>query len=139
MQRCAGKTVLVTGAQQGIGRAMAVEFAAAGADVAINWLDSCDAAQHVADEVRAHGQRAFPVRADVARTEDLRAMLAAVEHELGPVDILVNNAGVFPRVAFLEMTEGDWDHVLGVNLRGRAFARSSWPRRWSLPGGRAPS
>jgi NAD(P)-dependent dehydrogenase (short-subunit alcohol dehydrogenase family) len=119
--KCAGKIVLVTGAQQGIGRAMAVEFAAAGADVAINWLDEEGAAERVGDEVRGHGRRAMPVKADVAQIEQTEAMVSAVEQELGPIDVLVNNAGVFPRVSFLEMTEGDWDYVLDVNLKGSCF------------------
>ena len=107
--RCAGKVVLITGAQQGIGRAMAVEFAASGADVAINWLDDEGAATRVAEEVRGHGRRALLVKADVARIERVQSMVATVEHELGPIDILVNNAGVFPRVSFLDMSESDWD------------------------------
>jgi NAD(P)-dependent dehydrogenase (short-subunit alcohol dehydrogenase family) len=119
--RCAGKIVLVTGAQQGIGRAMALEFAGAGADVAVNWLDDEAAAAEVADQVRGRGRRAILVRADVAQIEQTRAMTAAVEQELGPIDILVNNAGVFPRVPFLEMTESNWDHVLDVNLKGSCF------------------
>jgi len=119
--QCAGKVVLVTGAQQGIGRAMALEFAAAGADVAVNWLDDEAAAISVADQVRASRRRAMLVKADVAQIEQARAMVAAVERDLGPVDVLINNAGVFPRVPFLEMTEGDWDHVLGVNLKGSCF------------------
>jgi NAD(P)-dependent dehydrogenase (short-subunit alcohol dehydrogenase family) len=118
---CAGKVVLVTGAQQGIGRAMAVEFAAAGADVAINWLDNPDGARRVAEEVRGHSRRAFPVKADMARVDEVRAMVAAVEQQLGLIDVLVNNAGVFPRVAFLDMTESDWDGVLAVNLKGACF------------------
>ena len=122
---CAGKIVLVTGAQQGIGRAMAVEFAAAGADVAINWLDNLDAAQRVADQARALGRRGVPVRADMARIDEVRAMVAAVEQQLGPIDVLVNNAGIFPRVAFLDMTEGDWDQVLAVNLKGACFCAQS--------------
>ena len=68
----AGKVVLVTGAQQGIGRAMALEFAAAGADVAINWLDDDRAAQGVADEVRACGRRAILVQADVGQWNKCR-------------------------------------------------------------------
>src|SRR5260370_28381689 len=99
--QCAGKIVLVTGAQQGIGGAMAVEFAAAGGDLAINWLDDQSAAERVADEVRAHGRRAMMVKADMAQIEQSQAMVAAVERELGPVDVLANNAGVFPRVPFL--------------------------------------
>jgi NAD(P)-dependent dehydrogenase (short-subunit alcohol dehydrogenase family) len=118
---CAGKIVLVTGAQQGIGGAMAVEFAAAGADVAINWLDDETAAERVGDEVRRHGRRAVLLKADVAQVTQSRAMVSTVEHELGPIDVLVNNAGVFPRVPFLEMTEGDWDFVLDVNLKGSCF------------------
>ena len=102
-----GKVVLVTGAQQGIGHAMAVEFAAVGADVAINWLDDENAARHVADEVRARGRRAILVQADVSRIEQVQAMVSAAGEGLGPIAVLINNAGVFPRVPFLEMTEHD--------------------------------
>ena len=117
----AGKVVLVTGAQQGIGRAMALEFAAVGADVAINWLDDEGAAQRVAEEVHARGRRAILINADLGQIEQVRAMVAATEERLGPIDVLINNAGIFPRVPFLEMTERDWDHVLDVNLKGSCF------------------
>ena len=119
--RLAGEVVLVTGAQQGIGRAMAREFAAAGAGVAINWLDDDGAAQRVADEVRARDRRAVLVQADVSRIEQVQIMVSAAQQGLGPIDVLINNAGVFPRVPFLEMTESDWDHVLDVNLKGSCF------------------
>jgi NAD(P)-dependent dehydrogenase (short-subunit alcohol dehydrogenase family) len=121
MQSFAGKVVLVTGAQQGIGRATALAFAAAGADVAVNWLDDRAAAEDVAAQIRVGGRRAAPVQADIGDLGQVRAMVAGVERELGPVDILVNNAGVFPRVTFLEMAEADWDFVLGVNLKGACF------------------
>jgi len=132
--QCAGKVVLVTGAQQGIGRAMALEFAAAGADVAINWLDDEAAATRVAEGVRASGRRALIVQADVARLDAVAAMVAAVEGGLGPVDILVNNAGIFPRVPFLEMGERDWDIVLDVNLKGSCFCAQAAARRMVAAG-----
>src|SRR5271169_4977947 len=119
--QCAGKVVLVTGAQQGIGRAMAIEFAAAGADVAINWLADRRAAEGVADHVRNSGRRALTVKANVADVAQSQAMVAAVEQGLGPIDVLINNAGVFPRVPFLEMKESDWDYVLDINLKGACF------------------
>ena len=119
--QCAGKVVLVTGAQQGIGRAMALAFAGAGADVAINWLDNAGAAEEIAELVRAQGRKAVSVQANVARQPQVEAMLKAVEDGLGPVDVLINNAGVFPRVPFLEMTEADWEYVLDVNLKGSFF------------------
>jgi len=133
--QCAGKVVLVTGAQQGIGRAMAIEFAAAGADVATNWLDDERAAESVADQVRNHGRRALTVKADVGDIEQSQAMVAAVEQGLGPIDILINNAGVFPRVPFLEMTENDWDYVLDVNLKGACFCAQAVARAM-IAGGR---
>jgi NAD(P)-dependent dehydrogenase (short-subunit alcohol dehydrogenase family) len=116
-----GKVVLVTGAQQGIGRAIAVEFAAAGADIAVNWFDDEGAAERVAAEIRGRGRRAVPIKADVAQLEQVRSLVSAAEDGLGPIDVLVNNAGVFPRVPFLEMTESDWDYVLDVNLKGSCF------------------
>jgi NAD(P)-dependent dehydrogenase (short-subunit alcohol dehydrogenase family) len=132
--QCAGKVVLVTGAQQGIGRAMALEFAAAGADVAVNWLDDEAAAERVAEGVRAAGRRALLVQADVARLAAVTAMVVAVEEGLGPVDILVNNAGVFPRVPFLDMAERDWDYVLDVNLKGACFCAQAVAKRMASAG-----
>jgi 3-oxoacyl-[acyl-carrier protein] reductase len=126
--QCAGQVVLVTGAQQGIGRAMAIEFAAAGADVAINWLDDEHAAEGVADRVRNHGRRALTLKADVANIEQSQAMVTAVEQGLGPIDVLINNAGVFPRVPFLEMAESDWDYVLDINLKGACFCAQAVAR-----------
>ena len=123
--QCVGKIVLVTGAQQGIGRAMTVEFAAAGADIAVNWLDDQDAAEQVANQVRDCGRRVILVKADMAQIEQVRSMVSAAQDALGPIDVLVNNAGVFPRVPFLEMTESDWDYVLDVNLKGSCFCAQS--------------
>jgi NAD(P)-dependent dehydrogenase (short-subunit alcohol dehydrogenase family) len=125
---CADKIVLVTGAQQGIGAAMALEFAAAGADVGVNWLDDEGAARHVAEGVRSAGRRAHLVQADVGRIDAVKGMVAAVEQGLGPVDILINNAGVFPRVPFLDMAENDWDFVLDVNLKGAFFCAQAVAR-----------
>jgi NAD(P)-dependent dehydrogenase (short-subunit alcohol dehydrogenase family) len=129
-----GKIVLVTGAQQGIGRAIAVRSATAGADIAVNWLDDERAGNGVADEIRANGRRAITVRADMGRLADIEAMVAAVEEGLGPIDVLVNNAGVFPRVPFLELRESDWDFVLGVNLKGTCFCAQVVAKRMIAAG-----
>jgi NAD(P)-dependent dehydrogenase (short-subunit alcohol dehydrogenase family) len=123
-----GKVALVTGAQQGIGAAIARQFARAGADVAINWLDDEKAAGQVADAVRAAGRRALLCQGDVARLDATRTMVASVERDLGPIDVLVNNAGVFPRVAFLDMQQNDWDYVLDVNLKGACFCAQAAAR-----------
>jgi NAD(P)-dependent dehydrogenase (short-subunit alcohol dehydrogenase family) len=115
------KAALVTGAQQGIGRAMAIAFAEAGADVAVNYLDDAKAAGAVAGAVRERGRRAAVIQADVALPAAAAAMVATAVSELGHIDILVNNAGIFPRVPMLEMQESDWDRVLDVNLKGTFF------------------
>jgi 3-oxoacyl-[acyl-carrier protein] reductase len=131
-----GRVALVTGAQQGIGAAIAVAFAASGADVAVNWFDDEAAAEHVADGVRAAGRRAAVLRADLGRIDEARGLVAAAEAALGPVDLLVNNAGIFPRVDFLDMDEAVWDAVQGVNLKGSAFCAQAAARSM-VQGGRA--
>ena len=124
-----GKVALVTGAQQGIGRAIAVALARDGADVGVNSLDDRHAAEQVVAEVRGTGRRACLVRGDVARASDAEAMVGELARNLGTPAILVNNAGVFPRVDFLAMTEADWDHVLGVNLKGSFLCAQAVARR----------
>jgi len=126
--RLAGKVALVTGAQQGIGRAIAIAFAAEGTDVAINWLDDERAAGEVADTVRARGRRAVLLQGDVGRPDAGPALVAATRAEFGGIDILVNNAAVFPRVNFLDMTEADWDHVVDINLKGTFFCAQAAAR-----------
>jgi NAD(P)-dependent dehydrogenase (short-subunit alcohol dehydrogenase family) len=117
-----GRVALVTGAQQGIGAAIAVALAEEGADVAIAWLDDEPAAAAVAARVRAAGRRAHLVRADVARLADIEKMVTDTAAALGAPDILVNNAGVYPRVKLVEMRESDWDYVLDINLKAGCFA-----------------
>jgi NAD(P)-dependent dehydrogenase (short-subunit alcohol dehydrogenase family) len=120
--KLAGRTALVTGAQQGIGAAIAVALAEEGADVTITWLDGEAAAAAVVGRIRQAGRRVHLVRADVARLADIGAMIADTVRVLGAPDILVNNAGVYPRVKLLEMRETDWDYVLDINLKAGCFA-----------------
>jgi 3-oxoacyl-[acyl-carrier protein] reductase len=115
--RLAGKVALVTGAQQGIGKAIALAYGREGASVVVNYLDSQAAAEEIASQIHALGQRAVPIAGDVAQAADVRRMVEVGE-SLGGIDILVNNAGIFPRVEFLDMTEAQWDEVLNVNLKG---------------------
>jgi NAD(P)-dependent dehydrogenase (short-subunit alcohol dehydrogenase family) len=124
----AGSRALVTGAQQGIGRAIAIEFAAAGADVAINYLDDADAAESVAAAVRAHGGKAVILQADIGVVAQAAALVERTVDVLGGIDVLVNNAGVYPRVAMLEMRESDWDYVLDVNLKANFFCAQAAAR-----------
>jgi NAD(P)-dependent dehydrogenase (short-subunit alcohol dehydrogenase family) len=112
----AGKVALVTGAQQGIGAAIARAFANAGASVVINWLDDQAGAEAVAADVRAAGGEAALVQGSVTYRAAIEAMLAAADG-LGGISVLVNNAAIFPRTPFLELTEADWDGLLNVNLR----------------------
>ena len=134
--RLRGKIALVTGAQQGIGRGIALAFAREGADIAVNYLDDRVEAEKVMREVRATGQRAVLVQADVARPTDAQTMVAQVLSELGGLDVLVNNAGVYPRVPFLEMRESDWDHVVDVNLKGGFFCAQAAARAMVAAGRR---
>jgi NAD(P)-dependent dehydrogenase (short-subunit alcohol dehydrogenase family) len=126
--RLAGKAAFVTGAQQGIGRAVALALARAGADVGVNYLDDASAAARVVRDIEAMGRRAVLVQGDVSVPGQVEAMTATVVKGLGGLDVLVNNAGVFPRVPFLEMKERDWDFVLDVNLKGSFFCAQAAAR-----------
>jgi 3-oxoacyl-[acyl-carrier protein] reductase len=113
----AGRIALVTGAASGIGRAIALAMAGAGARVAINHLGDDTAARKVASDAAALGGEAVVVEADVRRAGQIAAMVAATERGLGPIDILVNNAGVILEKPFLELTEADWDFVVDTDLK----------------------
>jgi NAD(P)-dependent dehydrogenase (short-subunit alcohol dehydrogenase family) len=134
--RLAGRTALVTGAQQGIGRALALAVAREGADVAVNYLDDRAGAERVAEEIRELGRRTLVVQADVSRRAEVDTMVGQVVKALAPPDILMNNAGVFPRAEFLELEEREWDHVLGVNLKG-SFLCAQAAARAMVRAGRA--
>ena len=134
--RLAGKHALVTGAQQGIGRATVLALAREGADVAINWLDDRAAVDRLAAEVKSMGRNAFTVQGDVSNIKDVNRMVDAAYAALGGLDILVNNAGVFPRSPFLELAENEWDHVLIINLKGSFLCAQAIARRMVCDGRR---
>ena len=113
-----GKVALVTGAGSGIGRAIALLFAKEGADIAVNDVD-ISSAEATAKAVKQIGQRTIAIRADVAKSDDVDAMVDRVVSELGGIHILVNNAGTTPpNVPTLEQSVEDWDRVVAVILRG---------------------
>ena len=113
-----GQTALVTGANSGIGRAIAIALGKAAANVVVNYVTKPEDAEAVADEIRKGGQRAMIAQADVGDEAQVQAMFAAAVREFGTVDILVSNAGMERNAPFHEMTTAQWDAVMNVNLRG---------------------
>jgi 3-oxoacyl-[acyl-carrier protein] reductase len=110
------RSVLVTGGSRGIGAAIATSAAAAGADVAISYLDRPEEANLVVSEIQGMGRRAVALPADLVHPEEGRRLVLAVESELGRVDALVNNAGVMPESPFLEISDEEWARVIAVDL-----------------------
>jgi NAD(P)-dependent dehydrogenase (short-subunit alcohol dehydrogenase family) len=127
--RLTGKVALVTGAGRGIGRGIAEVFAEQGADVAVNYLDDADEAEHVAAFVRCQGRRAMTVQGDVGKRADVEPMFEAVWRELGAIDILVNNAGIETIIPFLELTDEQWTRLVDTNLRGAWLCSQVFCRR----------
>ena len=115
----AGQKALVTGANSGIGRAVAIALGRAGADVVVNYVEGDDAAQAVVDEIRAAGVNALSHRADVSSEDEVTAMFARAVEAFGTLDILVANAGLQRDAAVAEMTLAQWRKVIDVNLTGQ--------------------
>lgn len=114
----AGKVALITGASRGIGQAVALEMARAGADIAVNYSGSEAAAQATVDQVKALGRKAIMIKANVADADEVAAMVEAVQAEFGHIDILVNNAGITRDTLLMRMKDSDWDDVININLKG---------------------
>jgi 3-oxoacyl-[acyl-carrier protein] reductase len=114
----AGRAAIVTGATRGIGRAIALELARCGADVAFNYAQSAEAAESLKPEIESHGVRALAAQCDVANTEAAAEMVKQVKDAFGRVDFLVNNAGITRDNLILRMKEADWDSVIDTNLKG---------------------
>ena len=112
-----GKVALVTGAAQGIGKAIALLLARNGADLVVSDIN-LEKAEETAKEIGAIGPKAMAVKVDVANLSDVEQMVGGILEKLAKIDILVNNAGITRDKLILRMTEEDWDAVLGVNLKG---------------------
>ena len=112
-----GKVALVTGASRGIGQAVAIALAEAGADIAVNYRHREAQALETVRGIERLGRRAVPVRADVSLATEVADMVAVIEADLGQVDILVNNAGIVSAKPLAEISEADWDKMLAVNLK----------------------
>ena len=132
----AGRVAVVTGAANGIGAACARLFAASGAAVAL-WDVDGDAGETLARELAGAGARAASFACDVGQSGDVAAALAATVAAFGRVDILINNAGIFRAAEFLDVTEADWDTVIGVNLKGAFLVGQAVAREIAKGGGGA--
>jgi 3-oxoacyl-[acyl-carrier protein] reductase len=117
MKDLINRVALVTGGSRGIGAAVAVALANAGADVAVNYRERADAANTVCGEITGIGRKAMAFQADVSVAADVKRMVAEVEAHIGGIDILVNNAAIGHPRKLEEITEAEWDEVLAVNLK----------------------
>lgn len=117
MNELQGKIALVTGGSRGIGRAIAVALAEAGADVAVNYLTQEQAAKEVCSQIEQRGRRGITARADVSTVAEVTRLVETVEKQLGAVSILVNNAGIIRPQPIEKITEKDWDDLITANLK----------------------
>ena len=129
------RVAVVTGGSRGIGRAVAISLAEAGAAVAVNYLEQSAAAESVVEAIRDAGGKAVAVRADVSRADEVARMLTETERALGPVDVLVNNAGIGLVRTVDTLTEADFDITIAVNLKSvflctQAVIPGMRERRW---------
>src|ERR1700679_274143 len=114
-----GQKALVTGANSGIGKAVAIALGQAGADVVVNYVRGDEAAKEVVDAIKATGAKAYAHLADVSKEDQVQAMFKKMYEEFGTVDILVNNAGLQQDAALVDMTLQQWNTVIGINLTGQ--------------------
>ncbi len=129
-----GQKALVTGANSGIGKAIAVALGHAGADVVVNYVTREEEAQKVVAEVRRCGANAYAHRADVSSEADVEHLFATMIEELGTVDILVNNAGLQKDAPFDELSLSDWELVMNVNLKGQFLCSRAAVREFKRRG-----
>jgi 3-oxoacyl-[acyl-carrier protein] reductase len=130
-----GRIALVTGASRGIGRAVAVALAEAGADVAINYRQMEKEARSTKEQIKTRTKRAVTVRADVSSRVEVTRMIRTVQNKLGPIDILINNAGMANPKGLEDITEEDWDETMSINLKSaflvtQAVIPDMRERRW---------
>jgi 3-oxoacyl-[acyl-carrier protein] reductase len=136
-----GRTALVTGASRGLGRAMAIQLAASGHRVAVNYARSNEAAHDVVGQIAEAGGSAFSIGADVSDADQVSQMVETIQKRLGPITVLVNNAGITRDNLLLRMSPEDFDDVISTNLRSaflctkaalRGMLRAKWGRIISI-------
>ncbi len=131
------RVALVTGAGRGIGRAVALELARCGCDVAVNYRASAAAAEELVQEILQRGSRCVAIKADVSDSQETSALFAEVKKQLGPVEILVNNAGITKDGLLMRMKDADWEAVIKADLDSvfyctrealKTMVRAKWGR-----------
>ena len=125
-----GQPAIVTGANSGIGEAVAIGLARAGCDVAVNYVTHPETAEEVAHKIEGYGRKAMVVKADVSREDEVEAMFKTVIGQFGTLHVSVSNAGLQKDSAFLEMTLAEWETVIGVNLTGQFLCQRAAAREF---------
>jgi len=129
-----GQKALVTGANSGIGKAVAIALGRAGADVAVNYVVGDEAAQEVVNSIIANGGRAMAIKADVSDEAQVQSMFMSAIQSFGTLDILVNNAGLQRDAPFAQMTLAQWNTVIGINLTGQFLCAREAVREFTRRG-----
>ena len=127
--RLDGRTAVITGSGSGIGQAIAERLASEGASCVIDYVDHVEEADQTLDKIKAAGGKAVLVQADVSVVADCNRLIESAWSELGSCDILVNNAGIEKSANFTDVTEAEYDAVLGVNLKGAFFLSQAFVRK----------